>query len=560
MSQIGEGKTTIEALGRLLGSADGKAGRLAAGLSSGGREEFARLMASAQGRLKLGGEGGSPRSASLSSESGPAAGQGIGGSNDFDQALAGLADQLAQLREALAGRSAGATQPGENAAMRSGPEIQSALDELAALLDGRGARLNSASGESGSLGQPDGSGNGLGNGPGADWFGGDGSAGGLARNPSAAADGMPDGLMGGLGDQVKELADALARFRQSIDSADSQPAAALEGLMERLASLREGLADARSEGESMAPGLLGQLQALGNALRRAESAAASEARVAQGMTSPRGEGQSAWDGGWRFAENGRRAAGGSESTRLGGGAGGEAARDGDWSGGPVSAALGLSGRESVPMERERASLTRWSALNGLEGHQGRAEAELASGSSQANSTGLGGNPASMLSGGSPAGGVFTGQAAAGTPNPQMPAQLGQQIQWMVGKGVSKASIELRPADLGPLKIAIETQGDETRIALTATNATAQGLLEQQLPRLKEWLQEAGLANSEVEVGLGQESDFGQQLADADDQGGAGSQSGDGSQGGQMELGAGDGADGPGEEEWAQGRLVLDLFA
>lgn len=566
MSQIGEGKTTIEALGRLLGSADGKAGRLAAGLSGGGREEFARLMASAQGRVKLDGEGGSPRSASLSSESGPATGQGIAGRNDFDQALAGLADQLAQLREALAGRSAGATQPGENAAMRSGPDIQSALDELAALLDGRGARLNSASGENGSLGQPDGPGNGLGNGlgngPGADWFGGDGSAGGLDRNPSAVAGGVPDGLMAGLGDQMKELAEALARFRQSIDSADSQPAAALEGLMERLASLREGLADTRSEGESMAPGLLGQLQALGNALRRAESAAASETRVAQGMTSPRGEGQSAWDGGWRFAENGRRAAGGSESTRLGGGAGGEAARDGDWSGGPVSAALGLTGRESVPMERERVPLTRWSALNGLEGHQGRAEAELASGSSQANSTGLGGNPASILSGGSPAGGVFTGQAAAGTPNPQMPSQLGQQIQWMVGKGVSKASIELRPADLGPLKIAIETQGDETRIALTATNATAQGLLEQQLPRLKEWLQEAGLANSEVEVGLGQESDFGQQLADADDdgQGSAGSQPGDGAQDGQTERGAAEGADGPGEEGLAQGRLVLDLFA
>lgn len=560
MSQIGEGKTTIEALGRLLGTADGKAGRLAAGLGGGGREEFARLMASAQGRLKTDGEGASPGRASLSPEGVAVAGQAIGGRNDFVQALAGLADQLAQLRETLARRPGGAIQPGENAATEAGREIQSALDELAGLLDGRGARLHGAAENSGSLGQGDGSGNGLGMARGADWRGGDGSVGGLAGGSSDSAGGMPDDLMAGLGNQVKELADALARVRQSIDNAGSQPVAALEGLMERMASLREELADARPE--EMAPGLLGQLQALGDVLRRAESAAASEARVAQGMTDARAEGKTPWDGFWRFAENARQAAGGSESTRLAGGVGAESARDVDWSGGPVSAALGLTGRESVPLERERAPLTRWSALNGLEGRQGRADAELASGSSQATTTGLGGSPASMLSGGSSAGGVFTGQAAAGAPNPQMPAQLGQQIQWMVGKGVSKASIELRPADLGPLKIAIETQGDETRIALTATNATAQGLLEQQLPRLKEWLQEAGLANSEVEVGLGQESDFGQQLADADDdgQGGSGGDSG-GAPGGQVDMVGVDGADGASaDEDLAQGRLVLDLFA
>ncbi|RRQ24668.1 hypothetical protein D5687_00455 [Guyparkeria sp. SCN-R1] len=563
MSQIGEGKTTIESLGRLLGSADGKAGRLAAGLGGGGREEFARLMASAQGRLKTDGEGGLSRGAAASSESLAMAGQGVGGDGgDFEQALAGLADQLAQLREALAGRSQGAAQSGEKATTEIGREVQSALDELAGLLDGRGARLNGASGDGGAQGRWDGSadasGNGLGRSSGADWRGGDGAVASLAGGSSNPAGGVADDLMAGLGDQMKELTDALGRLRQSIGDAASPSPEALQGLADRLAALRDGLADAQSEGGAMAPGLLGQLQALEQAVRRAESAASGEARVAQGLAASRGEGQSSWEGFWRFAENGRRP---NESARLVGGAASEVKRDADWTGGPVSAALGLTGREPSQAERERVPLTHWSSLNGLEGRQARSEADLASGAAQTASTGLGASPASMSSGGSPAGGIFTGQAAVGTPNPQMPAQLGQQIQWMVGKGVSKASIELRPADLGPLKIAIETQGDETRIALTATNATAQGLLEQQLPRLKEWLQEAGLANSEVEVGLGQESDFGQQLADADDdgQGGAGGESDDGAQSGQTAMASADGTDDL-DEESIQGRLVLDLFA
>ncbi|WP_322520998.1 flagellar hook-length control protein FliK [Guyparkeria halophila] len=563
MSQIGEGKATIESLGRLLGNADGKAGRLAAGLGgSTGREEFARLMASAQGRFKADGEGGLSRGAAAAPESLAAAEQGVGGrGGDLEQALAGLADQLAQLRDALAGRSQGLAQSGENTATEMAGDIQSALDELAGLLDGRGGRLNGAPADGRALGQRDGSGNHLSITADGDWRGGDGGIDGLAGGSSEPAGGGRDDLMAGLGDQLNELADALTQLRQSTDNAGSPSSQAWQGLAERLAALREGLADAQSESGAMPAGLLGQLQALEQVVRRAESAASGEARGAQGLAASQGEAHTSWDGFLRFAENGRRSAGSSESTRLVGGAGGEAARDADWTGGPVSAALGLTGREPSQTQRERAPLTHWSSLNGLEGRQARSEAELASGNAQTTSAGLGASAASMSSGGSPAGGIFTGQAAAGTPNPQMPAQLGQQVQWMVGKGISKASIELRPADLGPLKIAIETQGDETRIALTASNATAQGLLEQQLPRLKEWLQEAGLANSEVEVDLGQESDFGQQLADADDegQGGAGGQAGDGTQAGQTAMMGADGTDGL-DEESTQGRLVLDLFA
>lgn len=577
MSQIGEGKTGIEGLGRLLGTGEGKAGRLAAGLGGGAREEFARLMASAQGRFKA---DGPIEGAGAATKGGP----GASGGKAFAEALEGLADQLAKLRDALggaAGKGASAGQAGADAEPAGIDSLRSALDDLVGELEDRIARLEGGpgAGRVSGTGEDPAGGRSLVEG----WPGAEGARP-LGGQHGGQAGGEGDALldstagtsstMAELGAQVEALTDALARLKQSFGTDQAQAPAAMEGLMDRLASLRDGLVDARAElqggragdASAMPAGLLGQMQALEQALQRAQAAAGGEVRAARGMAASRGDGQAGWDGNWRFAETGRRAAGSNESVRLGGNAGAESARNADWTGGPVSAALGLTGSEANTVARERAPLTRWSALNGLEGQGApRGESESALSGNPNATTGLGGSPASMMSSAAPASGIFTGQAAAGTPNPQMPAQLGQQIQWMVGKGVSKASIELRPADLGPLKIAIETQGDETRIALTATNATAQGLLEQQLPRLKEWLQEAGLANSEVEVDLGQESDFGQQLADADE----GGESNPGETGG----GAGqsndadaaelagvdpDGADG-GDDSVA-GRLVLDLFA
>ncbi|HHQ69521.1 MAG TPA: flagellar hook-length control protein FliK, partial [Halothiobacillaceae bacterium] len=98
------------------------------------------------------------------------------------------------------------------------------------------------------------------------------------------------------------------------------------------------------------------------------------------------------------------------------------------------------------------------------------------------------------------------QAASGNPqtNPQAASQMAQQIQWMVSKGVSRANIELRPADLGSIRISIQTRGEETRIMMSATQQNTQSMLEQQLPRLREWLQEAGLSGAQVDVHSGNE--------------------------------------------------------
>jgi hypothetical protein len=237
---------------------------------------------------------------------------------------------------------------------------------------------------------------------------------------------------------------------------------------------------------------------------------------------------------------------------------GDGGRNSDWSGGQISSLLGLTGRperDAAPRERGEA---RWSALAALGGERAAAE-RLESDWRRAEglSGGLSGSGPGSTAASGQSSPLFGGAAGNPAPNPQLPGQLGQQIQWMTGKGLSRANIELRPADLGPLKIAIETQGDETRIALTATNPTTQSLLEQQLPRLREWLQEAGLANSQVDVGL---SDDGGALAD----GAAGD--GEGGEAAAGEPGGGDSglteaqSDRPGGLAEVEGRWVLDLFA
>lgn len=85
-------------------------------------------------------------------------------------------------------------------------------------------------------------------------------------------------------------------------------------------------------------------------------------------------------------------------------------------------------------------------------------------------------------------------------HPKMPEQMGQQIQWMVGKNFSKATLTLNPANLGPLKITIDLQQNQTHIQLLAAHHMTRDLLEQSLPRLREYLQEAGLSNAQVSIG------------------------------------------------------------
>lgn len=91
--------------------------------------------------------------------------------------------------------------------------------------------------------------------------------------------------------------------------------------------------------------------------------------------------------------------------------------------------------------------------------------------------------------------------------PKLADNMGQQIQWMLGKNISRATLELNPAQLGPLKITIDMQQNQTHIQVLAAHHLTRDVLEQSLPRLREFLQDAGVGNAQVTVG--QDSSQGQ---------------------------------------------------
>jgi len=530
MSQIGSGEGGLEMIGRLLGGTDGgKAGRVAARLGGGASDDFARLMASAKGRLEGGATAPPPVGAGPAETALP---------KQLRSALTALGEEIARLRQRAATDAPGQVATGSG----DDRELQGMLDRMAEAL--------SATGESDAAGRGgiDGSDTGREATRRPD------AADPLAPEASRATASMADRLAGDerFAAEVAGLAEALEGWREALEAGvPAEIDKAASALRDQLAALRESIQVGVDDAAEPPAGLAGVLQPLQQLMARAESPGPAETPATRAAGEARG-----WsDWAWRL-----NAAAQSNAARSGNlptaGASSTSGDKADWSGGPVTAALGLAGREApAPLREERTGQAQWSAAASA-GRSSDAGMEALSASAlfgQGSSA-----SSSSLTAGPSAGGVFTGQSATPPPNPQMPAQLGQQIQWMVGKGVSRANIELRPADLGPLKISIETQGDETRIALTATNATTQGLLEQQLPRLKEWLQESGLADSEVDVSLGEEGGFGQQLADADrddPEGRAGLTSDTGT------IGAGGfSADGEGDVEWVEGQGVLDLFA
>ena len=577
MSQIGNEKGGLEMIGRLLGGVDGKAGRVAAKLGGGASQEFARLMASAQGRLD--GAQAMPNGERQLAMAANAHNDRTALSPQLQSALSALGEEVARLRQRLASDTSAQPNLGE-----ASQDLRAMLEQVVEAVSPSGSRQATGQGQVGEAISGLREGLGRGGQAGAQSAQDHSTRGQPARaqggesfDPALADAHKPGGGVDQLGEptgreavsraislerlvnnetfanEVAELAEVLADWRQALEAgAPGQVEVTTDALRDRLAALRESMQDAGLRSGEGVPGVVGQLQALQQLMVRAESVRASEATGGRGASEPRA--WSEWS--WRLTggSQGASARAGSASAAAPMAPSGDTP---DWSGGPVTAALGLAGREMPPQSsNERLAPMHWSSLGAAGGQSTDPAAEplMASGGlAQA-----GAASTSSMNAGPSAGGVFTGQSATPPPNPQMPAQLGQQIQWMVGKGQSRAQIELRPADLGPLRISIETQGDETRIALTATNATTQGLLEQQLPRLKEWLQESGLANSEVDVSLGQEGGFDQQLADADgdESDGRGGFAGETAMSPAAGVTDGEG----GETEWVEGRGVLDLFA
>ena len=80
------------------------------------------------------------------------------------------------------------------------------------------------------------------------------------------------------------------------------------------------------------------------------------------------------------------------------------------------------------------------------------------------------------------------------------ASVRANINWMIEQGLSRATLQLNPAELGALSIKLETIGDQLNVNIHAAQAATRDVLEQTLPRLREHLSQQGF--SEVNVTLG----------------------------------------------------------
>ena len=82
---------------------------------------------------------------------------------------------------------------------------------------------------------------------------------------------------------------------------------------------------------------------------------------------------------------------------------------------------------------------------------------------------------------------------------EFPQEVVARVRMIQGQGQTEARLNLHPAELGRLQIAITSEGDATRVAFVVDNAQAKEALEQAMPRLREFLQQAGLQLTEGSV-------------------------------------------------------------
>ncbi|MFL6696891.1 MAG: flagellar hook-length control protein FliK [Vitreoscilla sp.] len=149
--------------------------------------------------------------------------------------------------------------------------------------------------------------------------------------------------------------------------------------------------------------------------------------------------------------------------------------------------------------------------------------------------------------------------------PQAPAfapALGQQIEvWMKG-GVQHAEVQLSPQDLGPIRVKIEMQGDQTRVHMSADVPSTRDALQQAMPQLSEQLGQVGI--SLTGGGVSDQPTFQQSQAQAQAQAGAeggfGGAGRPGSAGHTAGGGLEDIAQAAAARQQAQRRGLLDLYA
>ncbi len=77
--------------------------------------------------------------------------------------------------------------------------------------------------------------------------------------------------------------------------------------------------------------------------------------------------------------------------------------------------------------------------------------------------------------------------------------LASNISWMVKQDISQASINITPAELGPVNIQISTQADQLTVSLVAQQAVTREILDGSIAKLREQFESFGFAKVDVGV-------------------------------------------------------------
>ncbi|NML24887.1 flagellar hook-length control protein FliK [Zoogloea dura] len=90
-------------------------------------------------------------------------------------------------------------------------------------------------------------------------------------------------------------------------------------------------------------------------------------------------------------------------------------------------------------------------------------------------------------------------------SPHWPEEVGNKVSWMVSNTESHAELTLTPPQLGKVEVSITVSGDQTSAQFVAATPAARELIEQNLPRLREILEQSGINLGQTDVGTSGQS-------------------------------------------------------
>ena len=82
---------------------------------------------------------------------------------------------------------------------------------------------------------------------------------------------------------------------------------------------------------------------------------------------------------------------------------------------------------------------------------------------------------------------------------ELPQQIGERVQWLVGAGVQEARLQLHPRDLGSITVQVRMEAGSASVFFGAEHPAARAALEAALPQLREQFASGGMQLAQAQV-------------------------------------------------------------